>query len=127
MPGMAINQEQMMKRKQPDSPSHHTSEVPASAAQVSSARAAETLSNKRQALPAKEGSDPFTPEYHDKATFFKRRTPSQSEIKTTDFNQYTAEQMYNKIRALQGPYPNPYILCKDGTKLFITQSYVETN
>ena len=71
MPGMAINQEQMMKRKQPDSPSHHTSEVPASAAQVSSARAAETLSNKRQALPAKEGSDPFTPEYHDKATFFQ--------------------------------------------------------
>ena len=67
------------------------------------------------------------PQNNNKATFFKRRTPSQSEIKTTDFNQYTAEQMYNKIRALQGSYPNPYILCKDGTKLFITQSYVETN
>ena len=67
------------------------------------------------------------PQNNNKATFFKRRTPSQSEIKTTDFAQYTAKQMYNKIRALQGSYPNPYILCKDGTKLFITQSYVETN
>ena len=64
---------------------------------------------------------------NNKATFFKRRLPSQSEIKIIDFTQYTAEEMYNKIRALQGPYPNPYILCKDGTKLFITQSYVETN
>lgn len=62
-----------------------------------------------------------------RATFFKRRTPSQSEIKNTDFKDYTAEELYNKIRALQDPYPNPYILCKDNTKLFITKTYVERN
>ena len=62
-----------------------------------------------------------------KATFFKRRAPSQSEIKNTDFADYTAEEIYNKIRALQTPYPNPYILCKDNTKLFITKTYVEKN
>jgi len=62
-----------------------------------------------------------------KATFFKRRVPSQSEIKNTDFAEYTAEELYNKIRALQNPYPNPYILCKDNTKLFITKTYAEKN
>ena len=56
---------------------------------------------------------------HDNATFFTRRRPSQSEIKVDDFTKYTAEELYNKVRALQTPYPNAYITCKDGTKLFI--------
>ena len=59
---------------------------------------------------------------HSQATIYKRRTPSESEIKVEDFNQKTAKQLYNTIRALQDPYPNAYVVCKDGTKLYLTQS-----
>jgi len=41
-----------------------------------------------------------------------------SEIKIEDFNNYTAKELYDKVRALQNPYPNPFIICKNGTKLF---------
>jgi methionyl-tRNA formyltransferase len=52
-------------------------------------------------------------------TFYKRRTPAESEIFVDDFKKYTAEELYNKIRCLQDPYPNAYVTCKDGKKLFI--------
>jgi len=54
-----------------------------------------------------------------KATFFKRRTPKMSEITFEEISDNTAEYLYNKIRALQSPYPNAFIKCKDGTKLFL--------
>jgi|2_EtaG_2_1085320.scaffolds.fasta_scaffold02193_8 methionyl-tRNA formyltransferase len=57
------------------------------------------------------------------ATYFKRRTPDQSEIKIEDFAQFPSSYFYNKIRMLQDPYPNAYIKCKGNTKLFITNSY----
>jgi len=60
-----------------------------------------------------------------KASNFKRRTPDQSEITLSDFKMYTAEELYNKIRALQDPYPNAFIVCKNGTKLYIQRSKVE--
>ena len=50
-----------------------------------------------------------------------------SEIKIEDFNNFTAEELYNKIRALQDPYPNSFVVCKDGTKLFLTHSKCEIN
>lgn len=53
----------------------------------------------------------------------KRRTPEMSEIKLKDLQEYTAKQMYNKVRALQDPYPNAFIECKDGTKLYLTGVY----
>ena len=59
-----------------------------------------------------------------KATFYKRRSPSMSEIKIEDFEKYTSEQIHNKIRALQNPYPNAFIKCKDGTNLFLTKSKI---
>lgn len=65
-----------------------------------------------------------TEQNHSKSTYFKRRTPEQSEIKIEDLQNQTAEQIYNKIRALQDPYPNAYILCKDGTKLYIQQAKI---
>ena len=52
-------------------------------------------------------------------TFYKRRTPTESEIFVDDFKKCTAEELYNKIRCLQDPYPNAYITCKDGKRLFI--------
>jgi methionyl-tRNA formyltransferase len=38
---------------------------------------------------------------------------------------YTAKELHNKIRALQSPYPNAFIRCKDGTKLFLCMSKVK--
>lgn len=58
------------------------------------------------------------------ATTFKRRTPDQSEITTQEILSSTAEQLYNKIRALQDPYPNAFIRCSDGSRLYITQAHL---
>jgi len=57
-----------------------------------------------------------------KATLFKRRTKDMSEIRIDDFKNYTAKEIHNKVRALQNPYPNAFIRCKDDTKLFITHT-----
>ena len=59
---------------------------------------------------------------HSQSTTFKRRKPKDSEIKPEDLNNYTAEELHNKIRALDDPYPNAYVTCKDGTRLYIKQS-----
>lgn len=67
----------------------------------------------------------LTPQNSKKSTYFKRRTPKQSEITVEDFNNFTSEQLYNKIRALQNPYPNAFITCKDNTKLYINKSSYE--
>jgi methionyl-tRNA formyltransferase len=56
---------------------------------------------------------------------YKRRLPDMSEILIQDFSNYTAEELYNKIRALQEPYPLPFIKCKDNTKLYIIKSKIE--
>ncbi len=66
----------------------------------------------------------YTPQDQSKATFCKRRTPSMSEIQLSDFKAFTATELHAKIRCLQDPYPTPYIVCKDGTKLFIKDSEV---
>ena len=54
------------------------------------------------------------------STFYKRRKPKESEILIEDFEKYTAEELHNKVRSLQDPYPNAFIVCKNNTKLFIT-------
>ena len=61
---------------------------------------------------------------HVDATSLKRRTKKMSEISVTDFNQYTATQLYDKIRSLQDPYPNAFIRCKDDTILYITKAKI---
>lgn len=59
------------------------------------------------------------------ATYYNRRTPEMSEIKISDFEKFTAEELFNKIRALQDPYPNAFIVCKDGTKLYVQKAKIE--
>tara|TARA_Y100001938_G_scaffold142827_1_gene214689 strand:- start:59 stop:694 length:636 start_codon:yes stop_codon:yes gene_type:complete len=61
----------------------------------------------------------YTPQDDSEATFCSRRTPQMSEIHPSDFLKLTPEQLYDKIRCLQEPYPLPYIVCKGGKKLFI--------
>jgi len=59
------------------------------------------------------------------ATLFKRRKPYMSEIKIDDFRKNTAKEIHNKIRSLQDPYPNAYVVCEDGAKLFLILSRLE--
>lgn len=61
-----------------------------------------------------------------KATTYKRRKPEQSELKLTDLEHMSARQLHDFIRALQDPYPNAYIIGKDGEKVFLTKSKLET-
>ena len=60
------------------------------------------------------------------ASYFKRRTPEMSEIEIEDFSNYTAIDLHNKVRSLQTPYPNAFIRCKDGSKLFLQKTEVES-
>jgi methionyl-tRNA formyltransferase len=62
---------------------------------------------------------------HSAATFFKRRTPSESEITAEELATKPAEYLYNKIRMLADPYPNAYIIAADGKKLMITAAHIE--
>lgn len=67
---------------------------------------------------------PRTPQTHELATLCKRRTKSMSEIHIDDFSNYTAIQLYDKIRSLQDPYPNAYIRCKDDTILYLLKARI---
>ena len=49
-----------------------------------------------------------------------------SEIEIEDFSNYTAIDLHNKVRSLQTPYPNAFIRCKDGSKLFLQKTKVES-
>ena len=59
-----------------------------------------------------------------KATLFKRRKPEESELKIEDFKNKTSDELHNFIRALNDPYPNAFIRCKDGKKLYLTGSHL---
>jgi methionyl-tRNA formyltransferase len=50
----------------------------------------------------------------------KRRKPEESEITQEELKTKTAEQLYDKIRMLTGPYPHAFIVCADGQKLYLT-------
>lgn len=58
----------------------------------------------------------------EKSTFYKRRKPHESEITLEEILSKEPEYLYNKIRALADPYPNAYVKCKNGKKLFILES-----
>lgn len=57
-----------------------------------------------------------------KATYCKRRKPEDSEITMYDLQSQTAEQIHNKVRCLQDPYPNAYITLGNGEKLYILKT-----
>lgn len=58
-------------------------------------------------------------------TVYKRRKPAESEMTPQDFKTKTAEELYNFIRALGDPYPNAFIVCKDGKKLYFTGAKID--
>lgn len=55
----------------------------------------------------------------------KRRMPKESEITLEDIQNSTANELHDKIRALQDPYPNAFIRCKNGEKLYLLKSRVK--
>lgn len=55
-----------------------------------------------------------------KATYYKRRTPTDGEI--TDFNK-SAQELHNFIRAQTKPYPGAYVVI-DGKKLLLLSSAI---
>jgi methionyl-tRNA formyltransferase len=60
-----------------------------------------------------------------KSSFYKRRKESDSEINIEDILNNEPNYLYNKIRSLNDPYPNAFIRCKNGKKLFIIESKYE--
>ena len=48
-----------------------------------------------------------------------------SEIKIDDIQEFTASQLHDKVRALQDPYPNAFITCKDGSRLYIKKTKIK--
>lgn len=67
----------------------------------------------------------FYPQDHSQATYFKRRTPEQSEITIDEIKNKDSKYLHNKIRMLQDPYPNAFIRTADGKKLILTNSKIE--
>jgi methionyl-tRNA formyltransferase len=53
------------------------------------------------------------------STSFKRRTPNDSEITIDDILNSDPLKLHNKIRSLNDPYPNAFIRCKNGNKLYL--------
>ena len=64
----------------------------------------------------------FTPQNEEQKTLFKRRKPEESEITINEIENNSAEFIYNKIRCLQDPYPNAFLTCKDGKKVYILKA-----
>lgn len=60
-----------------------------------------------------------------KATTYRRRRAEESELTMEDLKTKTAKELYNFIRALGDPYPNAYIKCRDGKKVFLTGARLE--
>lgn len=60
-----------------------------------------------------------------RSSYYKRRKESDSEITIEEILNNTPIYLHNKIRSLNNPYPNAFITCKNGKKLFITESKYE--
>ena len=56
----------------------------------------------------------------------KRRRPEQSILHPEDFQNKSAKELYDFIRALTDPYPNAYLQDAAGNKLFFRNVKFET-
>ena len=63
------------------------------------------------------------PQDNSNKSYYRRRTEEMSEITLLDIEHSTAVQLHNKIRALQDPYPNAFIQCKDA-RLYLINSRI---
>lgn len=56
-------------------------------------------------------------------TYCEKRTPDMSEITIEELQTSTPQYLYNKIRGLQYPYPNAFITCSNGERLYLTGAH----
>ena len=61
----------------------------------------------------------------EQATHFNRRKPNESEVTIDELTNQSSLYLYNKIRMLQDPYPNPFIKTIDGKKIVIKGAVIE--
>ena len=59
-----------------------------------------------------------------KSSYYKRRSPNDSEITLEELETRSSEYLHNKIRMLADPYPNAFIRTIDGEKLYIIKSKI---
>lgn len=62
----------------------------------------------------------------EQATYFNRRKPHESEISIDELTNQSSLYLYNKIRMLQDPYPNPFIKTIDGKKIVIKDALIKS-
>ena len=72
-----------------------------------------------------EGNYTLIAQNDSQASYFKRRSPKDSEITIEELANKTSEFLYNKVRMLADPFPNAYIKTVDGRKLIIKSVEVE--
>ena len=61
---------------------------------------------------------------HSKSTYFRRRSPKESEITMHEIKNKSAEYILSKIRMLDDPYPNAFIKVKN-KKILIKKATIE--
>ena len=59
-----------------------------------------------------------------KSSYYKRRSPNDSEITLDELKTKSSEYLHNKIRMLNDPYPNAFIKTKDGEKIYLIKSRI---
>lgn len=67
----------------------------------------------------------FIEQDHSQATTFKRRQPWESEISREEITTWPAWKLVAKINGLADPYPNAFITCADGERMYITAAELE--
>ena len=61
------------------------------------------------------------------ATYVQRRKPADSELTLEELTNASAEDIFNKIRMLEDPYPNAFIRTADGKRLLIKHAEIESD
>ena len=61
------------------------------------------------------------------ATYVQRRKPADSELTLEELTNASAEDIFNKIRMLEDPYPNAFIRTADGKQLLIKHAEIESD
>ena len=59
-----------------------------------------------------------------RGSFFKRRSPKESEIFLNDIKKKSSIYLFNKIRMLDDPYPNAYIKTKNKKKKYLIKAKI---
>ncbi len=72
-----------------------------------------------------EGDYELQSQNDEDATYYKRRTPNQSQITMEEIKNESGKYLYNKIRMLTGPYPRAYLITSDGKKLNLNSASLE--